>query len=139
MKDALIADELRVPIDSDSDIVAARQKGRELAGRCGFPATELAVVATAISELARNIVRYATRGEIVVRLIDNKDGKQGIEVVADDDGPGIPDITLAMQDGYSTSGSLGLGLPGVRRLMDEFDIMSQFGKGTTVTTRKWKR
>jgi len=138
MKFALIADEVRVSIDSDSDIVAARQKGRELAAQCGFPSTDLAVVATAISELARNIVRYAVRGEIILRLIDDN-GRRGVEVVATDDGPGIPDVTLAMQDGYSTSGSLGLGLPGVRRLMDEFEISSDFGKGTTVTTRKWKR
>ncbi len=139
MKGALIADEVRVAIESDADIVSARQKGRELAAQCGFPSTELAVVATAISELARNIVRYAVRGEITLRLIDNQDGKKGVEVVAADDGPGIPDLTLAMQDGYSTSGSLGLGLPGVRRLMDDFDIVSEFGKGTTVTVRKWKR
>ena len=138
MKFALIADEVRVSIDSDSDIVAARQKGRELAAQCGFPSTDLAVVATAISELARNIVRYAVRGEVILRLIDDN-GRRGVEVVATDDGPGIPDITLAMQDGYSTSGSLGLGLPGVRRLMDEFEIASDFGKGTTVTARKWKR
>ena|SRR5712664_300494 len=140
MKGALIADEVRVSIDSGADIVSARQKGRELAGQCGFPSTELAVVATAISELARNIVRYAVRGEITLRLIDNgTGGKKGIEVVAADDGPGIPDLTLAMQDGYSTSGSLGLGLPGVRRLMDDFEITSEFGKGTMVTVRKWKR
>ncbi len=125
MRFALIADEVRVAIDSDADIVSARQKGRGLASQCGFPSTDLAVVATAISELARNIV--------------DDNGRRGVEVVATDDGPGIPDITLAMQDGYSTSGSLGLGLPGVRRLMDEFEIASDFGKGTTVTARKWKR
>jgi serine/threonine-protein kinase RsbT len=138
MRFALIADEVRVPIDRDVDIVSARQKGRELASQCGLPSTDLAVVATAISELARNIVRYAVRGEVILRLVDDH-GKRGIEVVADDDGPGIPDVALAMQDGYSTSGSLGLGLPGVRRLMDEFEIKSEFGKGTTVTVRKWKR
>jgi serine/threonine-protein kinase RsbT len=138
MRFALIADEARVPIDSDADVVSARQKGRELAAHCGFPPTDLAVVATAISELARNIVRYAVRGEILLRVVDNS-GKRGVEVVATDDGPGIPDVALAMQDGYSTSGSLGLGLPGVRRLMDEFEIKSEFGKGTTVTARKWKR
>ncbi len=138
MRFALIADEVRVPIDRDVDIVSARQKGRELASQCGLPSTELAVVATAISELARNIVRYAGRGEVILRLVDDH-GKRGIEVVADDDGPGIPDVAQAMQDGYSTSGSLGLGLPGVRRLMDEFEIKSEFGKGTTVTVRKWKR
>ena len=138
MRFALIADEVRVSIDCDADIVAARQKGRELASHCGFPSTDLAVVATAISELARNIVRYAVRGEVTLRLVDNN-GKRGIEVVAADDGPGIPDIGLAMQDGYSTSGGLGLGLPGTRRLMDEFEIASSFGKGTTVTVRRWKR
>ena len=138
MRFALIADEVRVSIDCDADIVSARQKGRELASHCGFPSTDLAVVATAISELARNIVRYAVRGEVILRLVDNN-GKRGIEVVAADDGPGIPDIALAMQDGYSTSGGLGLGLPGTRRLMDEFEITSDFGKGTIVTVRRWRR
>ncbi len=138
MRYALIAEEVRVTIDSDADIVSARQKGRELASECGFPSTDLAVVATAISELARNIVRYAVRGEIILRVVDDT-GKRGIEVTATDDGPGIPDVALAMQDGYSTSGSLGLGLPGTRRLMDEFEIDSELGKGTTVTARKWKR
>jgi serine/threonine-protein kinase RsbT len=118
--------------------VTARQKGRELASQCGFPSTDLAVIATAISELARNIVRYAVRGEIILRRVDDN-GKRGVEVVATDDGPGIHDLTLAMQDGYSTSGGLGLGLPGTRRLMDEFEIISDFGKGTTVTVRRWKR
>jgi len=138
MRFALIADEVRVRIDCDADIVSARQKGRQLASQCGFPSTDLAVVATAISELARNIVRYAVRGEVTLRLVDDN-GKRGIEVVAADEGPGIPDIGLAMQDGYSTSGGLGLGLPGTRRLMDEFEITSDFGKGTTVTVRRWKR
>ena len=138
MRSALIADEVRVSIDCDADIVSARQKGRQLASQCGFPSTDLAVVATAISELARNIVRYAVRGEVTLRLI-NDNGKRGIEVVAADDGPGIPDIEMAMQDGYSTSGGLGLGLPGTRRLMDEFEITSKFGKGTSVTVRRWKR
>jgi len=129
---------VRVAIDSDSDVVAARQKGRELASQCGFPSTDMAVVATAISELARNIVRYAVRGEIILRLVQDN-GKRGIEVVAADDGPGIADISLAMQDGYSTSGGLGLGLPGTRRLMDDFEITSDFSKGTKVTVRRWKR
>lgn len=138
MRYALIAEEVRVTIDSDADIVSARQKGRELASECGFPSTDLAVVATAISELARNIVRYAARGEIILRVVDDG-GRRGVEVTATDDGPGIPDVARAMQDGYSTSGSLGLGLPGTRRLMDEFEIDSELGKGTTVTARKWKR
>src|SRR5207245_4423619 len=138
MRFALIADEVRVAIDSDADIVAARQKGRGLASQCGFPSTDLAVVATAISELARNIVRYAVRGEVILRLIDDN-GRRGVEVVATDDGPGIPDITLAMQDGYSTSGGLGLGLRGVRRVKDTVDVASRLGQGATVTVRKWKR
>jgi len=127
-----------VSIDCDADIVSARQKGRELASQCGFQTTDLAVIATAISELARNIVRYAVHGEVVLRLLE-VNGRRGIEVMATDDGPGIPDITLAMQDGYSTSGGLGLGLPGTRRLMDEFELKSDFGKGTNVTVRRWKR
>lgn len=138
MKAAAIPVEVRVAVGSDVDIVTARQKGRELAAQCGLSATDLAVVATAISELARNIVRYAVRGEIILRRVDNG-SKRGVEVVATDDGPGISDVPLALQDGYSTSGGLGLGLPGVRRLMDEFDIVSKFGKGTTVTVRKWRR
>ena len=129
---------MRVSIDCDADIVTARQKGRELASRCGFPTTDLAVIATAISELARNIVRYALHGEIVLRLLEDHP-KRGVEVVATDDGPGIPDLARAMQDGYSTSGGLGLGLPGTRRLMDEFEITSDFGKGTRVTVRRWRR
>lgn len=129
---------MRVSIDCDADIVTARQKGRELASRCGFPTTDLAVIATAISELARNIVRYALHGEIVLRLVEDHI-KRGVEVVATDDGPGIPDLNRAMQDGYSTSGGLGLGLPGTRRLMDEFEITSDFGKGTRVTVRRWRR
>ena len=128
--------EVRVPIGRDDDIVSARRRGRELASQCGFSSTDLSVVATAISELARNILHYAGRGEIVLRLIEAH-GKRGIEVVATDNGPGIPDLTLAMQDGYSSSDGLGLGLPGVRRLMDEFDIASAFGQGTTVVVRKW--
>jgi serine/threonine-protein kinase RsbT len=135
---AVIVDEVRVSIDCDADIVTARQKGRELASRCGFPTTDLAVIATAISELARNIVRYALHGEIVLRLVEDHP-KRGVEVVATDDGPGIPDLGRAMQDGYSTSGGLGLGLPGTRRLMDEFEITSDFGKGTRVTVRRWRR
>src|SRR2546426_2954415 len=113
MREALIAGEVRVPIGSDTDIVAARQNGRELAGWCGFPTTDRVLVSTAISELARNIVRYATSGEIILRLVDDG-GKRGVEVLAADTGPGILDVTLAMRDGFSTSRSLGLGLPGVR-------------------------
>jgi serine/threonine-protein kinase RsbT len=133
---ALSKDEIRVPIGSDLDIVSARQKGRELASHLGFSSSELAIIATAISELARNIVRYARTGEIILKLIERGD-KRGVHIVARDQGPGIRNLELAMQDGYSTSGGLGLGLPGVRRLMDEFEIISKNGEGTTVTIKKW--
>ena len=131
-------EEEAVSISSDVDIVTARQKGRTVAGQLGFSSTDLTLIATAISELARNIVLYARRGEIRMAIV--KDGNRlGVQVVATDTGPGIPDIERAMQGGYSTSGSLGLGLPGVRRLMDEMEIQSEPGKGTTIRARKWKR
>lgn len=133
-----MGDEVVVPIGSDSDIVIARQKGRAMAERVGFSGSNLAVVATAISEVARNIVEYAKNGEIVLKTL-NLGGKVGLAVVARDEGPGIPDIALAMQDGYSTAKGLGLGLPGARRLMDEFEIVSRVGRGTTVTMKKWVR
>jgi serine/threonine-protein kinase RsbT len=134
---SLVAEEVRIPISTDTDIVTARQKGREVAAEAGFQFTDLAIVATAISELARNIVRYAKRGEIIIGPAESS-GRRGIRVVARDDGPGIRNLEQAMQEGYSTSGSLGLGLPGVRRLMDAFDIASKVGQGTVVTIEKWR-
>ncbi len=131
-----MSDETRLRIGSEHDILTARRQGRELAAKGGFAGSDLTVVATAISEVARNIVEYAGQGEIVLSLLRNAD-RQGILVVASDRGPGIADVTLAMQDGYSTGTSLGLGLPGARRLMDEFEIVSEVRKGTTVTMRKW--
>jgi serine/threonine-protein kinase RsbT len=128
--------EARVPIRSDADIVVARQQGRTLGARLGFSSSDLTLIATAISELARNIVSYATRGEIILRLVQQSN-QQGIVIIAHDEGPGIPDVAQAMQDGYSTGNSLGLGLPGAKRLMDEFEIVSHPGKGTTVTIKKW--
>jgi serine/threonine-protein kinase RsbT len=128
---------IRVEIHSDQDIVGARQKGRTLAAELGFSAAEATLIATAISELARNIVSYARRGEITLQRMQNS-ARQGIMVVASDEGPGIRDVAQAMRDGFSTSGSLGLGLPGVRRLMDEFEIASQPGRGTTVVVKKWR-
>ena len=126
-----------MPIVNDSDIVQARQKGREVASRIGFVSTDLVLITTAISELARNILLYARQGEITVKSLNNG-GRNGILLVARDEGPGIPNIEQAMQGGFSTSGNLGLGLPGVRRLMDEMSIESEVGKGTTVVARKWK-
>jgi serine/threonine-protein kinase RsbT len=130
------AAEIRVVIHSDQDIVGARQKGRALAAQLGFSAAEATLIATAISELARNIITYARKGEIKLQIVENS-SRQGIVVTASDEGPGIPDIQQALRDGFSTSGSLGLGLPGVRRLMDEFQISSETGRGTTVTVKKW--
>lgn len=130
--------EIRVPIQSNQDIVAARQRGRALAVELGFSAVDSTFIATAISELARNIVSYAGRGEIVLKRIQNS-MRQGILIVAQDEGPGIPDLRAALRDGFSTSGSLGLGLPGVRRLMDEFGISSEPGRGTKVEVKKWKQ
>lgn len=128
---------IRIVISTDGDIVAARQSGRELADQVGCSATDATLVATAISEVARNIVSHAGRGEVVISAVDG-DGRAGIEVTASDDGPGIADIDRAMQDGYSTGRGLGLGLPGARRLMDEFEITSEVGAGTTVVMRKWR-
>jgi serine/threonine-protein kinase RsbT len=129
--------ECKVPINSERDIVLARQKGRSMATELRFSVGNATLIATAISELARNIVSYAGRGEIVMSVVRNSD-RTGIMIVASDSGPGISDLTLALRDGFSTSGSLGIGLPGVRRLMDEFDIESQPGRGTIVTVTKWK-
>ena len=126
-----------VRIRSDQDIVLARQRGRSLALDLGFSEGDATLIATAISELARNIVCYAGKGVITLRTL-NSSSRKGIQVEACDQGPGIANIPQAMRDGYSTSGSLGLGLPGVRRLMDEFEINSGSRKGTTVTVRKWK-
>jgi serine/threonine-protein kinase RsbT len=131
------AQEIRVVIHTDQDIVAARQKGRTLAVELGFSPGDATLIATAISELARNIVTYAGTGVVAIQGIQAS-GRQGILVVASDHGPGIADIRQAMRDGFSTSGSLGLGLPGVRRLMDEFDLQSRVGRGTTVAVKKWK-
>ena len=133
-------DGVTIAIVTDQDIVAARQSGRAMAAKLGFSATDQICIATAISSLSRNIVEYAKTGEILLEPVrGNDNGQTGVQIVARDTGPGIPDISLAMKDGFSTSRSLGLGLPGTRRLMDEFDIVSTVGKGTTVTIRKWLR
>lgn len=129
--------ERRVSIRSDADILTARQQGRALAEQLGFFGSELTLIATAISEVARNIVEYARAGEMVIRPVDSG-VRHGVVIIARDEGPGIPDVVQALQDGYSTSGGLGMGLPGARRLMDEFEIISEIGRGTTVVMKKWK-
>jgi serine/threonine-protein kinase RsbT len=133
-----MSDELAITIASDVDVVSARQHGRELAAEVGFSAGDQTVIAAAISEIARNILNYARRGEITFRTVLDGD-RSGIIIVASDQGPGIPDVPRAMQDGYSTSGGLGLGLPGARRLMDDFEVVSAPRQGTTITMKKWKR
>ena len=129
-------EEVRVRITTDDDIVTARQEGRRLSSTLGFSSTDLTLIATAISEVARNIRLYAERGDVQLKLVHERD-REGIVVVARDKGPGIKDVELAMQDGYSSGGSSGLGLPGARRLMDEFEIRSRPGRGVTVTMKKW--
>ena len=127
-----------VKILNEWDIVAARQVGRNVAKELGFGTVEQARITTTISELARTIYLYAGQGEICIeKLWDN--GRTGLRIIAEDKGPGISDIRKVMEDGYTTSGGLGAGLPGVKRLMDEFDIDSEVGVGTKITTTKWIR
>ena len=129
--------EARVAIASDEDMVQARAEGRALAAQLGFSRTDATLVATAISEVARNIVVHAGRGEVVMKAVYDSD-RHGIVVVARDSGPGIRDIESAMRDGRGAPGGLGLGLPGAKRLMDEFHVDSRVGAGTTVTMKKWR-
>jgi serine/threonine-protein kinase RsbT len=127
---------VHVRIQNSADIVAARQQGRALAAMAGFSHSNLTIIATAISEVARNIVEYAKEGEVIITLIDDATRK-GVEIIASDQGPGIADISTVMRDGFSTGKGLGIGLPGARRLMDEFCIASVVGTGTIVTMKKW--
>jgi serine/threonine-protein kinase RsbT len=130
-------DEICVPISSDTDMVPARAEGRALAVKLGFSRTDATLIATAISEVARNIVVHVGRGELIMRP-QYEDDRYGLIVIARDAGPGIRDIDAALEDGYASGRGLGLGLPGARRLMDEFHIASELGKGTTVTMKKWR-
>jgi len=128
-------------INSATDIVTARQRGRALALDLGFNGADVTLIAAAISEVARNIVDHAKNGEILMEpVLNGHNGtRTGIQIVARDQGPGIRDVAQAMQYGYSTRKGLGVGLPGAKWLMDEFDIASEIGRGTTITMRKWKR
>ena len=123
-------------IISEEDIVVARQNAKKFASEIGFQHIDTILIATAVSEITRNIVKYASNGIIEINKIQ-KENKIGIEIIASDEGPGIENIDLAMQDGYSSGGGLGLGLPGAKRLMDEFDITSKVNIGTTVKMKKW--
>lgn len=131
-------DDIIVPIKADMDVLIARQQARSLVTGLKFSSSDVTLIATAISEVARNIVIYAGGGEVALRIVQ-RDRRRGLYVIARDKGPGIRDIARAMEDGHSTSGGLGLGLPGSKRLMDEFDIVSEVGRGTTVTMIKWER
>ena len=130
------ADQVRLPIRVDADIVAARRAARQLAAELGFAATTQTVIATAVSEVARNIVRFAESGEMLIEVAQHP--RPGMHITARDTGPGIPDVEQALADGYSTYNGLGIGLPGTRRLMDEFAVISEPGRGTTVTMTKWR-
>jgi serine/threonine-protein kinase RsbT len=129
--------EVRVAITTDADLVTARAEGRAMAQWLGFPRPDPTLIATAISEVARNIVVHVGRGEIVLRPFEDAD-HYGVVVIARDEGPGIRDVEAALRDDYSGRGGLGLGLPGARRLMDDFEIASDAEHGTTVTMRKWR-
>jgi serine/threonine-protein kinase RsbT len=131
-------DEVRVAIGSDEDLVPARAQARALAERLGFSRTDATLIATAISEIARNIVVHVGHGEIELRPVE-EESRSGLVVIARDDGPGIRNVEAALRDGYAGRGGLGLGLPGARRLMDDFDVVSPPGLGTTVTMTKWRR
>jgi serine/threonine-protein kinase RsbT len=133
-----VATEARVVVEADRDIVTARQQGRVMAAQLGFSPGTATLIATAISELARNMLLYASRGEVLITTIENN-GSKGITVEARDEGPGIPQPQRALEDGYSTSGRLGLGLPGVKRLMDEFRLETGAGRGTRIVVHKWVR
>jgi serine/threonine-protein kinase RsbT len=128
-----------IPIESDADVVTARQRARQMAGELELTTTDQTLLATAISEVARNITTYATRGEVLLSVVHDDNGREGIQVIARDEGPGIENVELALQDGYTSGGGLGLGLPGARRLVDDFHIETALGQGTKVTLVMWAR
>ena len=136
-----MAGEERILIRGEDDIVASRQRARDVARRLGFGAVDQSRIATAVSELARNVVRYATDGcgEVVIRELPAEARPVGIEIVVADEGPGIPDVDQAMREGFTSGAGLGMGLPGTKRLMDEMTINSGPGRSTIVTIRKWRR
>jgi serine/threonine-protein kinase RsbT len=132
-------DESVIPIESDADVVTARQRAREMAGELDLTTTDQTLLATAISEVARNITTYAKRGEVLLSVVRDDGGRKGIRVIARDEGPGIENLDLALRDGYTSGSGLGLGLPGARRLVDDFDIETAPGQGTKVTLVMWAR
>ncbi len=133
-----MSSERRIPIATDADIVVARQVARQVATELQFSVSDRTVIAAAISEIARNIHSFAGPGELRISVLD-RHGRRGLQVIAEDHGPGIADVDGALEEGFSTIGGLGLGLPGARRLMDEFELVTSPDVGTTVTMRKWVR
>lgn len=127
-----------LPMRSDRDVLKARSYANLLTSSLHFSNSERAMITIVISEIARNTVLYATSGTMLLKLVSQGD-RRGLLIVVQDQGPGIADLKLAMQDGYTTSKGLGIGLPGARRLMDEFEIVSEVGKGTTITMTKWEK
>ena len=130
--------EVRVKINSAADVVAARQEARALALEAGFSVCDSTLITTAISEITRNVLEFAQQGEVTISLLTNGT-KAGVKIVVNDHGPGIDNIAQVMKDGYSSRQGMGIGLPGTKRLMDEFEIRSKPGMGTTVTMKKWNR
>jgi serine/threonine-protein kinase RsbT len=128
-----------IPIASDADVVTARQRARSMAAELELTSTDQTLLATAISEVARNITTYAGRGEVLLSVLRSGAGRRGIQVIAQDEGPGIENVEQALQDGYTSGGGLGLGLPGARRLVHEFEIETAPGVGTKVTLVMWER
>jgi serine/threonine-protein kinase RsbT len=136
-----VADEAEsvIPIESDADVVTARQEARAMASQLDLSSTDQTLLATAISEVARNITAYAVRGEVLLSVIQDDGGRRGIRVIARDEGPGIENVELALQDGFTSGSGLGLGLPGARRLVHHFEIETAPGRGTKVTLVMWER
>jgi serine/threonine-protein kinase RsbT len=132
--------EQKLAISDEDSLVSARQLARSAAKELGFGVVDQARIATGVSELARNVIRYANgrHGEVLIRQIE-RDDRTGLEVQVADDGPGIADVEQVLKDGYTTGSGLGMGLPGTKRLMDEMSIDTAPGRGTTVTIRKWRR
>lgn len=130
-------DDAAIWLKADADVFLALQQARNLAKALHFSREAIAKITISISEVARNSLVHARAGRITIHSARDG-GKTGLVVVAEDDGPGIPDLELAMRDGYSTANSLGIGLPSAKRMMDEFTIVSEIGKGTVITMTKWK-
>ncbi len=131
-----MSQEIRINIRTNQDIMPAVMRAGEYCREAGFDEAGWRMVSTVVSELAHNIVKYADYGSIRLRRVRSRT-RQGVEVVAEDNGPGIADVERALEDGFSSSGTLGLGLPGIRRMVDDFEIESTLGQGTKLLVRKW--